>query len=62
MLADPSFLEAELVHQLDELHVALDRERRVLVDGVEGRDERAEAQAGRRHGGLLGSGTPEDSC
>ena len=50
VLADPGLVIAELVQPLDQLQVALDRQRRVLVDRVERRDEGAEAQACGQHG------------
>ena len=49
MLADPGFVVAELVHPLDKLDVALDCQCRVLVEGVEGGDESAEAHLGAGH-------------
>ena len=39
VLADPGLVEAEVVEVLDQLEVAVDREVRVLVDGVERGEE-----------------------
>ena len=41
MLADPGLVVVEPVEVLDELHVAVDRQQRVLVQGVEGGQEDA---------------------
>ena len=41
VLADPRFVIIEPVEPLDELEVALDREHRVLVEGVKGREKNA---------------------
>ena len=53
VLADPGFVVAELVEQLDQLEVALDGQRRVLVERMERRDEGAEAQAIWQHGSAV---------
>jgi hypothetical protein len=50
VLADPRLVVAQLVHPLDERHVARQGARGVLVDRVEGGDEGAEAQTRRGHG------------
>ena len=50
VLADPRLVEAELVEPLDELAVALQTERRVLVDGMKRRHEDAETQTRTQHG------------
>jgi hypothetical protein len=57
MLADPGFLVAQPVEMLDQLEVALDAERRVLVDGMEWREEYAVAQLD-GHGRSLRNGVP----
>jgi hypothetical protein len=44
MLADPGFLVAEPVEPFHELEIAPKRQRRILVDGVERRQENAAAQ------------------
>ncbi len=44
MLADPGLFIAQAVEMLDELEIALDAERRVFVDRMEGREEDAVAQ------------------
>src|SRR5262245_52051618 len=49
VLADPGLVIAELVEPLDELEVALQRQRRVLVVGMERRQEDAGPQAIARH-------------
>ncbi len=66
VLAEPGFVEAELVEMLDQLQIALERERRVLADRVERGQEDPELQsavglngghrAPRRLGGLCGLG------
>src|SRR5438552_10191728 len=43
VFADPHFVEAELVEVLDEVEVALERERRILPGRMEGCHEKAEA-------------------
>jgi len=45
VLADPGLVVAEPVEVLDELEVALQRQRRVLPGGVEGGQEGSEAQS-----------------
>jgi hypothetical protein len=45
MLADPGLVVAKLVEKLDEFEVALEQERRILVVGMERRQEDAGAQA-----------------
>ena len=44
MLADPRFLVTQPVEVLDQLEIALDAQRGVFVDGMEGREENAVAQ------------------
>ena len=41
MLADPGFVIAEPVEMIDQLQIALDAQRRVLVDRMKGREEDA---------------------
>ena len=55
VLADPHLVVAEVVEPLDQLHVAVQGERGVLADPVEGRQEDAELHSavGRRHGGRI---------
>jgi len=43
MLADPGFVVTELVHPLDEFDIAFEREGRIFIERMEGRDEGAEA-------------------
>src|ERR1700675_856019 len=50
MLADPHFVIAEVVHPLDQLHVAAEGERRVLADAMERGQEDAERHAFVCHG------------
>src|SRR5205823_13840848 len=45
MLADPGLVETKAVEPLDQLEIALQRQRRVLRKSVEGRHKDAEAQA-----------------
>ena len=45
VLPDPHLVIAQVVHPLDQLHVAVHRERGVLADLVEGREEYAELHA-----------------
>jgi hypothetical protein len=52
VLADPRLVEAEAVEVLDQLQVALERQRRVLADGVERGEEDAEAHGGALHSTL----------
>ncbi len=49
VLTDPGFVVAECVHQLHELEISLDRQRRVLAQRVERRDEGFEAHLGSKH-------------
>ena len=50
MLADPDLVVAQVVEPLDQLHVAVDGERRVLPDAVERSEEDAELHAAMGHG------------
>jgi hypothetical protein len=45
VLADPDLVEAELVPPLDQLEIAVQRQRRALLAAVVGRQEDPEAQA-----------------
>src|SRR4030095_4669684 len=49
MLAHPHLVVTQVIHPLDELHVAVHRERGVLADPVEGREEDAELEAAMGH-------------
>jgi hypothetical protein len=51
MLADPGLVIVETVEMLDQLHVALDGERRVLAQRMEGREEDAGSKIAVLHGG-----------
>src|SRR5690349_6080251 len=44
MLADPGFMEADAIEVLHQLEVAMDRQRGILVDWMEGSEEDACAQ------------------
>ena len=45
VLADPGFVVAELIEPLDQLQVAVDRQRGILAHAVKGRHENAEVHA-----------------
>jgi hypothetical protein len=49
MLAHPHLVVAEVVHPLDELHVAVHGERGILADSMERREEDAEFEAAMGH-------------
>ena len=52
VLADPSFVIAQLVKPLDQLQIALDGQGWVLIQRMKRRDEGAKAQPGSEHGSL----------
>ncbi len=53
VLTDPGFVVTEAVEVFDQLEVAVDRERRILMEGMERCQEDAEAHSGIRPSGDL---------
>ena len=61
VLADPGLIEVEPIELFEELEVAIERDRRILLEPVEGPEEDAELHAGgpeRRHTVSWAQGRP----